>query len=99
MVEFDEGYFETEVSEKVRSNLKREKGSPQQLNVAVNTESVPLEDLGTGKKSKSCRYFKMTVLMDQSKDAINDVVKESITEKSIVLTAKSASYLDIEKYI
>lgn len=99
MVEFDEGYFETEVSEKVRSNLKRGKGSQRQLNVAVMAESVPLEDLDTGKKSKSCRYFKMTVLKDQSAEVINDVVKESINEKSIVFTDKSASYIDIEKYI
>jgi len=99
MVEFDEGYFETEVREKVRSNLKRGKGSQRQLNVAVMAESVPLEDLDTGKKSKSCRYFKMSVLKEHSAEAINNVVKESINEKSIVFTDKSASYIDIEKYI
>ncbi|MEI7677216.1 MAG: IS1595 family transposase, partial [Bacteroidales bacterium] len=99
MIEFDEGYFETQVSEKVRSNLKRGKGSQRQLNVAVMAESVPLEDLDTGKKSKSCRFFKMTVLKGHSAEAINNVVKESINEKSIVFTDRSASYIDIEKYI
>ena len=99
MIEFDEGYFETQVTEKVRSNLKRGKGSQRQLNVAVMAESIPLEDLDTGKKSKSCRYFKMSVLKEHSADAINNVVKESINEKSIVFTDKSASYIDIEKYI
>ena len=99
MIEFDEGYFETQVSEKVRSNLNRGKGSQRQLNVAVMAESVPLEDLDTGKKSKSCRYFKMSVLKEHSSDAINNVIKESINEKSIVFTDRSASYIDIEKYI
>ena len=80
MIEFDEGYFETQVSEKVRSNLNRGKGSQRQLNVAVMAESIPLEDLHTGKKSKSCRYFKMSVLKEHSADAINNVVKESINE-------------------
>ena len=99
MIEFDEGYFETQVSEKVRSNLKRGKGSQRQLNVAVMAESIPLEDLHTGMKSKSCRYFKMTVLKDQSAEVIINVIKESINEKSIVFTDGSASYIDIEKYI
>ena len=99
MIEFDEGYFETQVTEKVRSNLNRGKGSQRQLNVAVMAESIPLEDLDTGKKSKSCRYFKMSVLKEHSADAINNVVKESINEKSIVFTDRSASYIDIEKYI
>ena len=99
MVEFDEGFFETEVSEKVRSNLKRGKGSQRQVNVAVTTESVPLEDLETNTKSKSCRYFKMKVLEDHSSDAINKVVRESINGSSIVFTDKSKSYIDIESHI
>jgi len=55
MVELDEGIFETEVSGRVLSNLKRGIGSQRQENVAVMAESVPLKDKGTGKKSKSCR--------------------------------------------
>ena len=41
----------------------------------------------------------MSVLKEHSADAINNVVKESINEKSIVFTDGSASYIDIEKYI
>lgn len=99
MVELDEGFFETEVPGRVRSNLKRGKGSQRQENVAVMAESVPLEDLETGKKSKSCRYFKMQVLDNHSGEAITKVVQESIDEKSIVFTDKSSSYIDICKYV
>jgi hypothetical protein len=45
MVEFDEGYFSTETSEKDKQNLKRGRGSQKQTNVAVMAESTPLEDL------------------------------------------------------
>jgi hypothetical protein len=58
MIEFDEAYVETEVSEKVRQDLKRGKGSQRQQNVAVMTESTPLENPKTGKKSKHVRYLK-----------------------------------------
>jgi len=99
MVELDEGYFETEVTGTVRSKLKRGKGSQRQANVAVMAESVPLEDLETGKRSKSCRYFKMKVLDSHSGDSITKVVQESIDEKSIVFTDQSSSYFDISKYV
>ena len=99
MVKLDEGFFETEVSGRVRAKLKRGKGSQRQANVAVMAESVPLEDLETGKKSKSCRYFKMQVLDNHTGEAITNVVQESINEKSIVFTDKSASYIDISNYI
>ena len=50
MVEFDEGYFSVETSEKDKANLKRGRGSQQQMNVAVMAESTPLEDVKTGQK-------------------------------------------------
>ena len=99
MVELDEGFFETEVSGRVHYKLKRGKGSQRQENVAVMAESVTLEDLETGKKSKSCRYFKMQVLDNHTGEAITNVVQESINEKSIVFTDKSSSYIDICKYV
>jgi len=49
-IEFDEGYFETATSEKVK--LKRGRGSQQQNNVVVMAESTPLEDIETGTKSR-----------------------------------------------
>ena len=53
MVEFDEGYYEIATAEHIK--LKRGKGSQKLKNVAVIAESVPSEDVETGKKSKGYR--------------------------------------------
>jgi len=84
MVEFDEGYFEKEVSKQTKSILKRGKGSQRQSNVAVMAESTPLEDIETGKVSRHCRYFKIT---------------ESINSKTFVFSDKSKSYVHMSDYI
>ena len=99
MVEFDEGYFTVETSEKDRENLKRGRGSEQQVNVAVMAESTPLEDIDTGKKSSSCKYFKMKVLKTHQAEEINEIIKDNIEEKTILFSDKSTSYVDIEKYV
>lgn len=99
MIELDEGYFKTEISEKEKQNLKRGKGSRQQLNVALMAESTPLEDFETGKMSKQFRYFKMKVLQSHLSENINQVVQGKIDEKSIVFTDQSTSYFNLAKYI
>lgn len=99
IIEFDEGHFEVATSQKKRQNLKRGKGSQRQKNVAVMAESIPLEDLNTKEKSTQCRYFKMKVLGAKDADEINNTVRENIDEKSIVLTDKATTYVDISKYI
>lgn len=95
MVEFDEGCFEIAM----RQNLKRGRGSERQCNVAVMAESTPLEDIETNKKSSSCRYFKMKALKSYKSEEINDVVKNAISENSILFTDKSTSYLDLSEYV
>lgn len=69
------------------------------MNVAVIAELVPLEDIKTGKKSKSCRYFKMKVLQSHDSTEINQVIKENIQEKSIIFSDKSTSYVDIADFV
>jgi hypothetical protein len=61
MLELDDGFFETSTPESTKKNLKRGRGSQKQKKVLVSVESTPLEDIKTGKKSTSCRYFKMKV--------------------------------------
>jgi len=97
MVEFDEAYFEQATAESIK--LKRGKGSQKQQNVAVIAESVPLEDIETGKKSKQCRYFKMKVLNSHKADAINKCITENLDETTIVFSDKSKSYVDIASLI
>jgi hypothetical protein len=97
MIELDEGYFE--IATPSGTILKRGKGSVKQQNVLVMAESAALEDLETGKKSKSCRYFKMKVLDNHNAVAINEAVKRDIKECSIVFSDKSTSYVDIANYV
>lgn len=96
-VEFDEGYFEQAVSE--RTILKRGRGSQRQANVAVMTESTPLEDLETGEMSSHCRYFKMRVLENHQKDEVNEVVIKYINQNAIIFSDKSTSYVDFSKIV
>ena len=95
----DEGYFTVESSEIEKSKGKRGRGAASKKNVGILAESVPLEDIKTGKKSKHCRYFKAKVLQDHEADSINRLAEESIDEKSIVFSDKSTSYVDIADYV
>lgn len=99
MVEFYEGCFETETDKVSRSSPKRGRGSERQVNCAVIAESTPLEDISSGRKSIHFRYFKMRVLESYLKDEINQVVEESITEKTIVFSNKGPSYVDISNFV
>jgi transposase-like protein len=66
--------------------------------VVVLAESIPLEDIETGKTSKSCRYFKAKILEDHTDQGINEAIKKSIQESSIVFTDQSTSYVDIASW-
>jgi len=99
MIEMDEGYFTVESSEIEKAKGGRGRGAAGKSNVAIMAESIPLENLETGEKSSQCRYFKAKVLTDHKADEINETVKESIDEKSIVFTDKSTSYIDIADYV
>lgn len=99
MIEMDEGYFTVESSEIEKSKGKRGRGAAGKSNVAIMAESTPLENIETGENTKHCRYFKAKVLNDHEAAGINDLVKESIDEKSIVFSDKSTSYIDIADYV
>lgn len=97
MVEFDEGYIKKSTPKCTK--LKRGKGSQGKQNVAVVAESTPLEDLNSGRTSRQCRYFKMQVLDSHKSDAINEVIKKSLSESTIVFSDKSKSYVDISEHV
>ncbi len=99
MVEFDEGYFSTETSEKDKQNLKRGRGSQRKTNVSVMAESTVLEDFETGKRSRHSRYFKMKVMGTHLSEDINKVVVDNFDEKCIVFSDKSTSYINIADYV
>ena len=62
-------------------------------------ESTVLENIETGEVQRHCRYFKAKVLESNIAEEINETVKESIANKSIVFTDKSTSYVDIADFI
>src|SRR5690554_571444 len=99
MIEFDEAYFSVAVSEIEKSKGIRGKGAKGKQNVGIFAESIPLEDIETGKKSKYCGYFKAVVLPTHKSDEVNDLVEENLDEQSIVFTDKSTSYVDISDFV
>lgn len=99
MIEMDEGYFTVESSQIEQDKAIRGKGAVGKQNVAIIAESTPLEDIETGKIERQCRYFKAKVLEGHNAENINNEVKESLAESSIVFTDKSSSYVDISKFV
>jgi len=93
MIEFDEAYFTVESSEIEQEKGIRGKGAVGKQNVAMMAESTPLEDIDSGKKEKQVRFFKA------NGEEINETIKESIDNQSIVFTDKSASYVDIADFV
>lgn len=66
---------------------------------SCNSGVIPLKNLETGKKSKSCRYFKAKVLETHFSLETNETIKDSIDNQSIVFTDKSTSYVDISDLV
>lgn len=99
MIQFDEAYVETEVPQKIKQELKRGKGSQRQQNVAVMAESTPLENPKTAKKGKHVRYFKMKVLDGHKSEQVDQTISQYISDKSIVFSDKSSSYVNISDYV
>lgn len=99
MIEMDEGYFTVESRELEQEKGIRGRGAVGKQNVAVMAESTPLENIETGETSKSCRYFKAIVLEDHTAEGINETIKESLAESSIVFTDQSTSYVDISQLV
>jgi len=62
-------------------------------------ESTLFEDIETGKKEKQVRFFKAKVLEGHDGEEINETIKESIGNQSIVFTDKSTSYVDIADFV
>jgi transposase-like protein len=99
MIEMDEGYFTVSSSEIEQSQGIRGRGAVGKANTLIMAESVPLEDVETGEHSKSCRYFKAKVLDTHLSEEINENVKLSIDNQSIVFTDKCTSYVDIVDFV
>ena len=89
MIEMDEGYFTIASSGIEQEQGIRGRGAAGKANTLIMAESVPLEDIETGKTSKSCRYFKAKVLDSHLSEEINHTVQQAIDNESIVFTDKT----------
>jgi len=99
MIEMDEGYFTVACGEIEQSQGIRGRGAVGKANTLIMAESVPLECIETGEKSKSCRYFKAKVLDTHLSKEINQTVQKTIDNQSIVFSDKSTSYVDIADFV
>lgn len=99
MIEFDEAYFTVESSKIEQEKGIRGKGAVGKQNVSIMAESTPLEEVETGKKEKQVRFFKAKVLDGHTGEQINETIKDSIDNQSIVFTDKSTSYVDIADFV
>lgn len=66
----------------------------KKMNIAIITESVPLEDIKTNYKSKFCLYFKMKILSNHEAKEICEIIKNIIKEKSIIFSNKRTIFFD-----
>ncbi len=99
MIELDDGMFKTETSAYEKSRTKRGRGSLNYTPVSVLAESVPLEDISTGKKSSSCRYFKMKVLNSYNPSETDYIITGMVKKDAVVFTDKSTSYVNISNFV
>jgi len=100
IIEMDEDYFTIEASEKEHNIQKAGRGSKTKSNVMVMAKSTVLENIETEKQERQCRYFKAKVLENNQVDGTDKTLQQAIdSEKAIVFTNKSTSYVNIANYV
>ena len=99
MVEYDEAFVGKATKAKVRSQLKRGRGSQKQSKVAVMAESTLLEDPDSGKTDKSCRYFKMKKIKNLEAKTAQRLIKDYIDSNAVLQTDKSTTFSDLSDCI
>jgi len=63
-------------------------------------KSTVLENIETGKQERQCRYFKAKVLENNQVNGTDKTFQQAIdSEKAIVFTNKSTSYVNIANYV
>ena len=103
IIELDEGFFSTEVSENEKDNpLKRGRGSQKKSKVLVMAESVPIEE-NEGEKSKTkprkVNHIKMFVIDNLRSETIDNKVVRNVVASSIIDSDDSTSYTNLGKLI
>jgi hypothetical protein len=95
----DEAFVGKSTKAKIRSKLKRGRGTQKQSKVAVMAESTVLEDPESGRFDKSCRCFKMKKIKNLEAKTAQTLIKEYIDSNSVLQTDKSTTFSDLSDCI
>ena len=101
IIELDEGFFTTEMSEGEKDMpLKRGRGSQKKSKVLVMAESTPVEGRTTKKgKPRKVGYIKMKVISDLKSATITPLVAQNICKKSTIDSDHSNSYVELKNIV
>lgn len=99
MLEYDEGYIGIATPKRVKENLKRGKGSQRKAQVGVSAESIPLENLETGKTGRFCGYFKMEVLGKVDGEHVKQFIKKNADGDIVLFTDNNTAYVQLEDIV
>jgi transposase-like protein len=102
VIELDEGFFTTDISEEEKKNpLKRGRGSQRKSKVLVMAESTPIEEEQAfkGGKTRKVNHIKMLVISDLKADTITSSVEEKVNCKSEIDSDDSTSYVQLKNVV
>lgn len=102
VIELDEGFFTTEISESEKDKpLKRGRGSQNKTKVLVMAESIPVDDESTnrGGKPRKVNHIKMLVIDDLKASTIDTKVMDNIDSKAVIDSDHSTSYTNFNKLV
>jgi transposase-like protein len=101
VLELDEGFFTTEISEDEKQKwFKRGRGSQKKSKVLVMAESTPVEGGTTCKgKQRKVGHIKMIIIEDLKSATITPVVGENVSEASVIDSDHSTSYTKLKDIV
>ena len=101
VLELDEGFFSTEISENEKDKpLKRGRGSQKKSKVLVMAESAPVEvKPKPNRKSRKAGHLKMIVIDDLKSETITPLVQENVCNEAIIDTDHSTSYVKLKDVV
>lgn len=97
-IEFDEGFFTTEIPEEQKTEkLKAGAGSQRKTKVIVMAESTEEINPKISQKPKKVGHIKMIVIPDTLASTIDKVASETIVADSCITTDASSSYIHLKE--
>jgi transposase-like protein/DNA-directed RNA polymerase subunit RPC12/RpoP len=101
VIELDEGFFSTEITENEKDDpLKRGRGSQQKSKVLVMAESEPVKGKTTKKgKPRKVGHIKMMTISNLKSETIATLVQETVCSESIIDSDDSTSYVKLKNSV